>query len=80
MDPGMDLLTTLGEVGGITGMMLAAVLFVVRVLRRNRCAMKCYSCSGQPLAVLDVEEAAAEPPAASKPPTAATAPHHIEID
>lgn len=58
MDPGMELLTTLGEVGGITGMMLAVAMFVARMMKRNGCTMKCYNCSGQPLAEVDIEEAA----------------------
>lgn len=58
MDPGMELLTTLGEVGGITGMMLAVAMFVARMMKKNGCTMKCYNCNGQPLAEVDVEEAA----------------------
>ena len=59
MDPGMELLTTLGEVGGITGMMLAVVAFAIRLAKKNGCRMKCYNCNGQPLAEVDVEEGGA---------------------
>jgi|TARA_X000000368_G_scaffold417118_1_gene412626 hypothetical protein len=54
----MELLTTLGEVGGITGMMLAVLMFVVRMIKKNGCSVKCYNCNGQPLAEVDIEDAA----------------------
>jgi hypothetical protein len=88
MDPGMELLTTLGEVGGITGMMLAVVAFAIRLAKKNGCRMKCYNCNGQPLAEVDVEEGGAQldlhtdlpPPQPSNPHSARPPVRPVDIE
>jgi len=33
-------------------------MFVVRMIKKNGCSVKCYNCNGQPLAEVDIEDAA----------------------
>ena len=54
----MDLLTTLGEAGGIAGIIGALFAVVIRLIKRNGCTCKMYNCSGAPLAEVDCEKGA----------------------
>ena len=55
---GIDLLTTLGEAGGLAGIVGALIAVVIRLIKRNGCTCKLYNCSGQPLAEVDCEKGA----------------------
>ena len=57
-DVGMQLLTKLGEAGGITGMVALVLVMLIRLIQKNGCTFKCYSCSGQTVVELDCEEGA----------------------
>ena len=57
-ESGVDLLTTLGEAGGIAGIIGALIAVVIRLIKRNGCTCKLYTCSGEPLAEVDCEKGA----------------------
>lgn len=54
----MQLLTKLGEAGGITGMVALVLVILIRLIQKNGCTLKCYNCSGQTVCELDCEEGA----------------------
>lgn len=57
-DRGYEILTTLGEAGGIIGMLTAVITVVVRMIRRNGCTCRVYNCAGSPLLEVDCEKGA----------------------
>ena len=57
-DRGYEILTTLGEAGGIIGMLTAVLTVVVRMIRRNGCTCRVYNCAGSPLLEVDCEKGA----------------------
>ena len=57
-ESGIDLLTTLGEAGGIAGIIGALIAVVIRLIKKNGCTCKLYTCSGEPLAEVDCEKGA----------------------
>ena len=59
MSDGMGLLTTLGEAGGITGMVALVLGLLIRMVKKNGCTLKCYWCTGKPAVEVDCEEGAA---------------------
>lgn len=59
MTGGMDLLTTVAEAGGITGVVAVVILVIVRMIQRKGCTCKLYGCTGHPLVDIDCEEGAA---------------------
>lgn len=60
-EPGVQLLTKLGEAGGITGMVALVLVVVIRLIQKNGCTFKCYNCSGKPMIDLDCEEGTSVP-------------------
>ena len=56
-DP-MAMLMTLGEAGGITGMVVIVLVVAIRLIKKNGCTTKCYNCFGKPLVEVDCEEGA----------------------
>ena len=83
LDPGMRILTTLGEAGGITGLVTTVIGLLIYLVKKNGCTSRCYNCSGQPVMVVDCEDGApgrryrpkpaggseSSAPASSVPPT-----------
>ena len=57
-DAAIALMTTLGEAGGITGMVAIVLGLLIRMIKKNGCTCKLNSFSGQPLLVVDCEEGA----------------------
>ena len=57
-EKGYEILTTLGEAGGIIGMLTAVITVVVRMIRRNGCTCRVYNCAGSPLLEVDCEKGA----------------------
>ena len=67
---GYEILATLGEAGGIIGMLTAVVGVIVRMIRRNGCTCRVYNCSGAPLLEVDCEKGApAKRYVVEQPPT-----------
>jgi len=60
-DVGLQLLTKLGEAGGITGMIALVLVVIIRLIQKNGCTFKCYNCNGKPMLDLDCEEGTAAP-------------------
>ena len=56
---GLHILTTLGEAGGVIGMIGGVVGLLIRLIKRNGCTMRCYHCNGNPAVEIDCEEGAA---------------------
>jgi hypothetical protein len=57
-DQVLHLLTTLGEATGITGLIAATAVILIKMLGRNGCTCSLFSCSGSQLFVLDCEKGA----------------------
>jgi hypothetical protein len=57
-DQVLHLLTTLGEATGITGLIAATAVILIKMIRRNGCTCSLFSCSGSQLFVLDCEKGA----------------------
>ena len=51
-------LVTLGEAGGITGMIAGVLFMLIRLIKKNGCTFKCNSCQGKPIVEVDCEEGA----------------------
>tara|TARA_Y100000004_G_scaffold178815_1_gene221749 strand:+ start:390 stop:707 length:318 start_codon:yes stop_codon:yes gene_type:complete len=72
-EPGIDLLTKLGEAGGITTMVGGVIMLILKMIKKNGCTFRCYGCTGKPLMEVDCEEGSATkryfPKAASPPPS-----------
>ena len=61
------MLTTLAEAGGIAGMIGVVLLAAIRLIQRNGCTFRLWSCSGaHPVLEMDCEQ--------GRPPSAPTAP------
>jgi len=52
-DAAIALMTTLGEAGGITGMVAVVLGLLIRMIKKNGCTCKLNNFSGQPLLVVD---------------------------
>jgi len=52
------LLTTLGEAGGISGMVGMILYVLIKTIKQKGCTFKCHNCSGQPIVEVDCEEGA----------------------
>lgn len=57
-DPGIAMLTTLGEAGGITGLVAIALAMLVRMIKKRGCTCKINNCSGGSVVEVDCEEGA----------------------
>jgi hypothetical protein len=57
-DQVLHLLTTLGEATGITGLIAATAVILIKMIHRNGCTCSLFSCSGSQLFVLDCEKGA----------------------
>jgi hypothetical protein len=55
---GYALLTTLGEAGGIAGIVAVVFGLLIRMMKKNGCTCKFYNCNGGPLLDVDCEEGA----------------------
>jgi len=58
-DDGLSVLKTVGEAGGITGIVAIVLMMLIKIIKKNGCTVKCFSCSGKPLIEVDCEEGAA---------------------
>ena len=66
------MLTTLGEAGGISAMVMMLLVGIVKVIQKKGCTCKLYTCSGTVCADVDCEEGAATKrylPKPSSPPS-----------
>jgi len=54
----LQLLTTLGEATGITGLVAATIALLLKMIRKNSCTCSVFSCSGSQLFLLDCEKGA----------------------
>ena len=54
----VGMLTTLGEVGGVAGIVAVSVGLVLRLIKKNGCTCKLYSLQGKTLAEVDCEKGA----------------------
>lgn len=59
MSDGFEVLTTLGEAGGILGMVSIVLALLIKMIKTNGCTLKCYNCNGKPLAEIDCEQGSA---------------------
>ena len=57
-DAGLAILTTIGEVGGVTGVVALTIAILIRCIKKNGCTCRLYTCTGQTLAEVDCEEGA----------------------
>jgi hypothetical protein len=55
---GFAVLTTLGEAGGIAGIVAVVFGLLIRMIKKNGCTCKFYNCSGGPMVEVDCEEGA----------------------
>ena len=55
-DPTTDMLVTLGEAGGITGLVAIVFMLIVRTIKKRGCTCKLYGCAGQPVAEIDCHQ------------------------
>ena len=53
-----EMLMTLGEAGGITGMITAVLALLIRMIKKKGCTFRMNSCTGKPVVEVDCEEGA----------------------
>ena len=53
-----QMLMSLGEAGGITGMIAAVLALLIKMIKKKGCTCKINNCSGQPVLEVDCEEGA----------------------
>ena len=58
-DEGLSILKTVGEAGGISGIIAIVLMMLIKVAKKNGCTLRCYGCSGKPVVEVDCEEGAA---------------------
>lgn len=53
-----EMLMTLGEAGGITGMITAVMALLIRMIKKKGCTFRLNGCRGEPVVEVDCEEGA----------------------
>jgi len=82
-DPGMQVLTTLAEAGGIAGMIALVAGLLIRMVKKKGCTWRCYTCAGTPLMEIDCEEGAPAKryrPKQSSPSTSTESVEAVELE
>lgn len=54
----IEMLTTLGEAGGVAGIVGAVLFMLIKTIKKNGCTFRCHSCAGKPVMEVDCEEGA----------------------
>ena len=57
-DAAIAMLTTLGEAGGITGLVALSIAIIVRMIKKRGCTCKLNNCSGESIVEVDCEDGA----------------------
>ena len=58
-EQGLSILKTVGEAGGISGIIAIVLMMLIKVAKKNGCTLRCYGCTGKPVVEVDCEEGAA---------------------
>ena len=58
-DEGLSILKTVGEAGGISGIIAIVLMMLIKVAKKNGCTLRCNGCTGKPVVEVDCEEGAA---------------------